>query len=402
MDFFLAFRNLFRNGRRTAAVLLTVALGAGALFSFNGFISGVLDEYRDSTIHSHYGFGQINTKGYRDTVFEEPTHHWIDGSEQLQKFLLDLEEVEAVFPRASFSALLKNGKKTVSGLGQGIEAEKEADFFHSLNVEQGETLSGQPRGILLGRGLARALDVQPGDRVTVMATSINEVISSTDLVVTGIFHTGSIDFDSRMFRIQLKEAQRLLKTAKIELVSLALRDLSEWDRVAEQVEASFPELESTSFEVLDEVYYGHSVEWLKAQFRVVQFIILGIVLLGIFNTVSASILERKQEIGNFRANGESVFQVMKLILVEGVLLAAIGGFIGIAGSFIFLKLFVDQGLSMPPGPGMTRQFLVSFHFELPMLFFTLMLSGIASVIASFLAGIRVAKMPIAASLRAYS
>jgi len=401
MGFFLAFRNLFRNLRRTVAVLLTVALGAGALFSFDGFISGVLDEYRDSTIHSHYGFGQINTKGYRETVFEEPTNHWIDNREQLEQFLLDLEEVDDVFPRASFSALLKNGKNTVSGFGQGIEAEKEADFFHSLNVEEGETLSGQSHGILLGRGLANSLHVQPGDPITVMATSVNEVINSAEFIVTGIFHTGSLDFDSRMFRVQLNEAQSLLKTSKIELVSLALHDLSGWDRVAEKVGESFPELEATPFDVLDEVYYGHSVDWLKAQFRVVQIIILGIVLLGIFNTISASILERKQEIGNLRANGESVFQVMKLIMVEGALLAAIGSFIGIAGSFSILKLFIDQGLSMPPGPGMTRQFLVSFHFEWPMLLFTLILSGISAIIASFLAGIRVAKMPIAKALSAY-
>jgi putative ABC transport system permease protein len=399
--FFLAFRNLFRNFRRTMAILFTVALGAGALFSFDGFISGVLNEYRENTIHAHYGYGQINTKGYRDTVFEKPTEHWLTNQEEIEDFLSGVKGVKQVFPRANFSALLKHGNTTVSGSGQGIRAEREASFFSSLNIEEGETLSDQPDGILLGRGLARALDVVPGDTVTVVATSMKGTINKAKFVVTGIFHTGSQDFDSRIFRIQLNQAQKLVKTSNVELVSLALTDLSAWDGVKGEIEAAFPDLEVTSFEVLDEIYYKHSVDWLKAQFRVVQVIILGIVLLGIFNTISASILERKQEIGNLRANGESIFQVMRLIVAEGALLSLFGSMIGMGLAYALLMLFVDHGLLMPPGPGMTRQFLVIFAFEWPSVLFTMALSIISALIASFFAGIRVAKMSIANSLRSY-
>ncbi len=397
----LAFRNLFRNFRRTLVILITVALGTGALFSFDGFINGVLNELRYNTIHANYGFGQIHTKGYRDTVFEEPTKHWISNGDEVQEYLSHLKGVEVVFPRVSFSALLKHGNTTVGGSGQGIEAEKEASFFHSLNVEEGETLSTQPNGILLGRGLANALHVQPGDTVTVMATSTKSMLKKDKFVVTGIFHTGSLEFDSRMFRIQLHAAQKLLKTPKIELISLGLKNLDDWGPVAKEIEANFPDLEATPFHVLDKVYYQHSVDWLKAQYSVVQVIILAIVLLGIFNAISAAILERKQEIGNLRANGESVFQVMKLIIAEGALVALIGSLLGMAGAYTILMLFINKGLLMPPGPGQTRQFLVSFSFEWSMVYFTLLLSGLASLIASFLAGIKVAKMPIAKALRSH-
>lgn len=401
MGLFLAFRNLFRNFRRTIAIVFTVALGAGALFAFDGFINGVFREYRYNAIHANYGFGQIYTKGYRDTVFQEPVKHWIQNENELTNFLLSLEEVEEVFPRASFSALLKKGGITVSGLGQGIKGEKEGEFFQSLNVEKGVTLSTQPNGILLGYGLAKALNVEPGDTVTVVATSTKGLMKEGKFVVTGIFHTGSIDFDSRIFRIQLPEAQKLLKTRNIELVSLALRNLSDWESVAEKVEKAFPSLEATPFHILDKLYYKHTVDWLQAEFRIVQTVILGIVLLSVFNTVSASILERKQEIGNLRANGESVFQIMRLILTEGALLAVLGGVIGMALAYSLLMLFVDKGLLMPPGPGQTRQFVVIFHFRLAAFFFTLLLGTIAAMVASLLAGMRVAKTSIAQLLRSY-
>jgi putative ABC transport system permease protein len=401
MWIFVAFRNLFRNPRRTIAILLTVAIGSGALFAFSGFIRGILEEYRETTIHSHYGNGQINTKGYRDSNFEDPTQHWIKDWSELQLFLLHQEGVEHIFPRASFSALLKTNKSTVSGHGQGVDGQAESEFFNTLNIEEGGPLEDKQGGILLGIGLAKALGVHPGDKVTVIATSAKSLINKDKFVVTGIFHTGNAHFDNGTFRVQLPDAQNLLKTKSIESVSLGLKNLSDWEPVSKAVSERFPNLESTPFDLLDKIYYKHSVDWLEAQFGVVQVIILGIVLLGIFNTVSASILERKQEIGNLRANGESKFQVMRLVFLEGALLSILGGALGLAVTYAVLMGFIDNQLLMPPGPGQTRQFLVTFTFTWPMVLSTMLLNTLTALIASFLAGVKVARMPIAAALRAY-
>lgn len=391
--------NLFRNFRRTLAILLTIALGTGVLFSFKGFIHGVLTQYRESTIHSHYGHGQIHTKNYRTSFHAEPWKHWIANQEEIQSFLLSQDAVQHIFPRVNFSALLKKGNVTMSGYGHGIQAQDEAGFFDRMNIESGQTLTNQPNGILLGQGLAKALDVKPGDKLTLLVNSIDGSISQAEMEVTGIFHTGSLDFDSRIFRIQLSKAQSLLKTSNIELISLGLRNHTDWDTLAASVEKAFPQLDAASFAALDKVYYQHSVDWLYAQYQVIQCIILSIVLLGIFNSISAAILERKQEIGNFRANGESVSDVMKLVTVEGAFLGILGSVLGIGVAYLVLKGFLDNRIEMPPGPGLTRSFFVSFQFEWHMVYTTLGLSTAAAIAASLLAGIKVAKMPIAKALR---
>lgn len=391
--------NLFRSRRRTLAILLAIALGTGVLFSFKGFIQGVLNQYREGTIHSHYGHGQINVKDYRETVYSEPWKHWITNWEEVETYLASQNTVSAIFPRVNFSAFLKNNHLNIAGVGHGIVAEREAQFFHGLNVEEGETLSHQEKGILLGKGLAKALDVKPGDKVTIVVNSIDGEMSQSELIVTGIFHTGSLDFDSRIFRIQFNEAQKLLKTTDRELISLGLKDYSDWDRFASAFQQKFPELEATSFAVLDKVYYQHSVDWLNAQFKVIQLIILSIVLLSIFNSISAAILERKQEIGNFRANGESISRVMQLITIEGTFLGLLGSGLGIFFAYLILKVFLDNELLMPPGPGLTRPFYISFQFDWSMVYITIGLSTLAAVIASLLAGTRVAMMPIAKALR---
>ncbi|MGE0670152.1 MAG: ABC transporter permease [Parachlamydiales bacterium] len=395
----LAFRNLFRNVRRTIAVLMTIGLGAGALFCFQGFIHGVLSDYKDSTIHSRYGNGQINTKGYRDMVHKEPWTQWVGNGEELERFLLQQKGVDYVFPRLSLNAMLVKGKTSMSGHGLGIRAEKEAEFFNNLRIEEGVSLSNQENGIMLGKGLAKSLNVNPGDQVSIYTKAINGRIKKSKLTVTGIFSTGNMEFDNRVFRVQLEKAQDLLATKAVETLSLGLSDHENWDIVAKNIESKFPQLEATSFDELDKVYYQNSVDWLKAQFHVVQAIILSIVLLGIFNTISASILERKQEIGNLRANGESRFDIIKLILAEAAFLGALGSMLGLAFTYVISKGFFENGILMPPGPGSTRAFYLIFSFTWTMAISTMAMSVISAIIASFLAGLKVAKMPIAKALR---
>jgi len=395
----ISFRNLFRNLRRTISIILTVALGVGALFCFDAFIVGVLSQYRESTIHSHYGHGQLNESGYRETYYEKPSDHWITDSDKLETFLKNQPGVEYTFPRIAFSSFLSKGKTNVSAMGQGVDGPSESKFFHGLNIENGETLNDQPNGILLGVGLAKALNVSPGEIIKVTSKAINEEMNSIELKVTGIFHTGSKDFDDKFFRIPLKQAQKLLKTNLVESISLGLKSVDDWDAVTKSTLKEFPRLEATSFAVLDAIYYQHSVNWLTSQFRTVQMIIITIVLLGIFNTISTIVLERRQEIGNLRANGESAFDIMKLLLSEGLILGFFGSLAGILISLSLNLTILSNGIRMPPGPGLTRDFVAYLEMQPEMALSTILMGVTAAVIATFFSGLKVAKMPIGEALR---
>lgn len=387
--------------RRTLAILLTIALGCGALFAFQGFIQGVLTNYQESTIHSHYGNGQFNMKGYRETTYPKPWEHWIPDWYDLKTELMYNQAVDYVFPRVPIGAMLVHGKKSATGQGQGIDAANEAQFFDKLNVEQGAMLTDQKNGILLGKGLASALGVKPGDKITLYTKSVHGSIAKGNFVVTGIFHTGMSEFDNRVFRIPLSAAQNLLDTNLVESISVGLKNQTYWKEVSSNLLAKHPELEAASFAKLDKIYYKNSVDWLSAQFYVVQMIIVSIVLLGIFNTISTSILERKQEIGNLRANGESAWDIMKMILCEGVLLGLIGSAIGLMLTAFVAKVFLHKHILMPPGPGSTRQFFLSFYFTAGMALYTLLLSVFSALVASFLAGLKTVRMSIAKALRSH-
>jgi putative ABC transport system permease protein len=395
----VALRNLLRNPRRTFAVLLTVAIGVGSIFLFHGFNTGIMNQYRANAIHARYGHGQVNTDGYREKVYEKPWEHWIKDAKTVESDLKSIDGVNQVFPRVEFFALLTNGRVTVSGRGQGVNGPEESKFFYTMNIEKGESLSDQKEGILLGRGLARALDVKPGDRVTVLGNTIDGSINGLDLTMTGYFHTGSREMDDVMFRIQLEQAQTLLDTDRVETIALGLRSLDDWDSVAAAVKQKHPELEAVPFAVLDKVYYQHSVDWLKQQFAVIQIIILTIVLLGILNTVATAILDRKQEIGNLRANGESFGDVMKMLAWEGLALGALGSTLGLLLTAALVYGGLRNGILMPPAPGLTRQFEVFVELQAPMAGITFLMGLATASIGTMLAGWRVARMPIGQSLR---
>ncbi len=397
----LALRNLLRNPRRTAALVLTVAVGTGSLFLFHGFNNGIMNQYRDNTIHARFGHGQIQTRGYGDRVYERPWEHWIENPERLRHELLDIPGVRQVFPRVEFPALLSSGRITVSGKGQGVDGPEESRFFNTLNFVAGKNLSDEPTGMVLGVGIARGLGVGVGDAVTVMARGARGGMSQSELKVTGIFHTGLKEFDDTVFRIPLGVAMSLLETDRVESIALGLASADDFGAVANFVRIRHPELEAVPFAVLDQVYYQHSVDWLNAQFGVIQVIIIAIIVLGIFNTVSTGILERKQEIGTLRANGESRYEVLRLLGVEGLALGVLGAALGLVLVLVLNATALASGILMPPAPGITRQFLVMIELTPLMAAKTATLGICTALLGTLIAGLRVTRMGIAEALRAF-
>jgi putative ABC transport system permease protein len=399
MIFKIAARNLLRNSRRTFVTIVTVATGVAGLFAFQGFNTGIMNQYRENAIHIRYGFGQIHTLGYKGQVYEKPHDHWIPDATELITKISAIPGVTHVLPRIEFFALLTNGNISLAGQGLGIDGPAEKSFFNRLKMSKGEALGDHRSGVVLGAGLARSLSLGVGDTLTVLTNTIHGSMNGSDLTVVGIYSTGIPAMDDHTFQIQLAEAQQLLDTGAVETITLGLKDLSLWDSVTKSIVSGTPGLEATPFHVLDKVIYQNGVDFLEKQFRVIRIIVLLIIVLGIFNTASSAVLERIQEFGNLRANGDRSWDVMRLIGCEAVLQALIGSGAGILLTYIASLTLLRQGIWMPPGPGLTEGIYVFLELHLQD---ALVAGGIGSfiaVLATMLAGAKVARIPIAAALR---
>lgn len=353
----LSLRNLFRSPRRTMASILTVALGAAGLLIYQGFNNGIMNQYRENTIHGYYGYGQVFPHDYYGKVREKPWEAWIKDPEVIETKLLSVDGIQQVFPRLSFySFIVKNGI-TLGGRGEGIIPERENKFFNQMNFIDGHDIQSSDQ-IILGMGLANSLGVKAGDTVTVLLQTVHGQLNGADLTVAGVFHMGKKSIDDSFFRVSLDQAQLLLDTKSIEMFSLATTGGEDWDKIQNGIAKLDLGLEPIRFEVLDKVYYQNSVDFLDAQFSFIRTIILIIVALGIFNTISVGLLERAGEVGALRANGEKRIRLFKIFILENAALGLIGGVLGILLAEVIKITVLKGGIPMPPGPGITRNYMI--------------------------------------------
>jgi len=199
--------------------------------------------------------------------------------------------------------------------------------------------------------------------------------------VAGIFHIGVKNIDDSYFRLNLRQAQSLLNTDRVESFALDTKGVQYWDEVASGIAEKTPNLEPIRFEILDKVYYQNSVDFLAAQFSFIRSIILLIVALGIFNTIAVGLLERGGEVGALRANGESRNRLFRIFVLESSLIGVLGGIFGIFIAFIMWGLLA-KGIPMPPGPGITRQYLIFLEIKPEHLVQALVLPAVAAVVSS--------------------
>lgn len=379
--FKLAWRNLFRNPRRTAASLFTVALGSAGLLIYQAFNTGIMNQYRENTIHGHYGFGQVFPADYYGKVHEKPWEFWIADPQGAEQKLRSVTGVVDVFPRVSFYAFLVKGGVTLGGRGEGILSERENVFFNKMNFIDGGDIQAEDE-VILGKGLADSLGVKAGENLTVLTQTFNGQLNGADLRVAGIFHMGIKFIDDQFFRLPLKTAQSLLDTQKVELFSLSTTGVQDWEKIEAGIRGTAPELDPIRFEVLDRVYYQNSVDFLEAQFSFIRSIILLIVALGIFNTIAVGLLERAGEIGALRANGETRRRLFGILVFENALLGLLGGLIGITTAVLLDRLILFRGIPMPPGPGITRSYLIYLEMQGPHFAAALALPVLTAILAS--------------------
>jgi len=391
-------RNVRRNSRRSAVAIATVAAGVFGLLFIQGFFSGLLKTHARNSIHSRHGHGQITTKGYWGQPFEKPMEHWIKDPSQI---IGDLEKnpmVDQFFPRVQFFALLSNGMVNVAGRGQGIIGTKEAKFFDQLNFVEGGPIGETKDGIILGLGLARALNIKVGDPLTILGQTVDGTLNGVDATVTGIFHVGFKEADDMLFQIQLEQAKLLLASEAIETIVIGLKNEDDWPFFASQISAMEHGMEAMSVYVIDQVWAENGRLFLTALMNLFRLIYLGVILLAIYNSASNTVLERKREIGMLRANGETRASIVLLFVIEGAFIAFCGAVIGVVGVFM-TELVIPQGIWMPPTPGTSRALAIKLSLDWDSSLIAWLLGFGTATVATWLSALQVLKIPVAKALR---
>src|SRR5579863_5386887 len=142
----LAFRNVFRNRRRTVMTLMMVGGGVAGLMLVGGFFAFMMRGLRESTIHNGLGHIQIFTADHfrRDEVHVLDTG--ISGWRQIAGQVQSAEHVRGVAPRIAFYGMLSNGVKSAVFMGSAVDPDTERGMGFSPYLSSGRDLGGNSGG----------------------------------------------------------------------------------------------------------------------------------------------------------------------------------------------------------------------------------------------------------------
>lgn len=397
----LALRNVARHKLRTGMTLAAITAGVAALVLSGGFVQDIFVQLREFTIHSQTGHLQIYKAGYYQFGSQAPTKYIIEDVETVAAKLRQMPEVDDVMARLKFSGLLSNGRSDNAIIGEGVEPEREAKLGTYINIIEGRNLGkDDPFGVAIGEGVAKAQKLVPGDRVTLVMNSKDGALNTLDLEIVGVFRTFSKEYDARAVRIPLPAAQELLATKGANSLVVSLKDTYLTDRVARRVAGDLKAggfEHKTWFELSD--FYAKTVDLYDRQFGMLQLIILGMVLLGVANSVNMSVFERIGEFGTMMALGDRSRDVFGLIMLENAVLGVVGAFAGVVLGIVLALLISAIGISMPPPPNSNTGYTAVIRLVPSVLAGAFAVGVGAAVGAAFLPARRASRNQVADALR---
>ena len=397
----LAARNVMRNTTRSLLSLAAIAAGVAGLTLSGGFVNDLIFQLGEAVIHSQSGHVQIGRSGYFASGSRAPGRYLVSPDDLTRLAVEKVPHVVEAMRRVGFSGLLGNGRSSYPIVGEGVEPDKEAKLGTYMVLTEGRALtSGDRYGALVGAGVAKAMGLKAGSAFTVVAPTIDEAMNTVDLQVVGIFSSFSKDYDDRTIKVPLETAQELIDTKGANLIVLLLENTRHTSRVAGSLEdrARALGLEVKTWDWLND-FYWKAVALYDRQFGVLRLIVLLMVVLAVAGAINMGVLERVGEFGTMRALGNRNSDVMRLVLIEGALMGIVGALLGILVGLAAAWGLSELGIPMPPPPNSNLEYVARIRLSPGVLVSAAAIGALATVMASTIPAIRVARIPIADALR---
>lgn len=406
----LAFLNVLRNKRRTFITVLAIMFGCVSIIIYGGYIEATYVGVKNQFIYSGMGHIQIFKKGYNQFGNIEPEKYMLapETVEKVQGIISKYPETKIVAKKIGFSGLLNNGNISNGIFGNGVEAEKEYDINHlkdteTIDILRGDKLLSDQIGyVMLGEALADSFDVDTGDSLTLISTTIDGAVNATDIQVGAIVTTGDTEMDQRYIVANLKDIQILKDTQKVTRLNVVLDETESTLLVRKRMEQDFEKaglsLELKSWNEMAD-FYHQIVGYYEDAFLVISLIILMVVVIGIANTMTMSVMERTPELGTLRALGNSRGQLVKLVFSESIYIGIIGSALGLAMGIIIAEGITAMHFMQPPPPGCTRGYPYEIFYTAPLLAKTFLIGLSAAFFSCIYPAIKASRLKIVDALR---
>jgi ABC-type lipoprotein release transport system permease subunit len=362
----LAWRNIWRNKRRTLITTASVFFGVVLSAFMSSMQEGSYAQYITTIVNSYSGYLQIHKKGYWD---DKVINNSFVFDKNIEAKLKSVKEITIFTPRFETFCLASSEDVTKGVMVIGIDPENEDKIINiSGKLTQGHYLENGDNGILLASGLAKFLNLKINDTLVLIGQGYHGSSAAGKYPVRGIIKQPSPELDRIVVYMDIKNCQELFSAT--DLLTSTVIMVHDNDDVA-PAKKELVRILGSDIEVMD---WEEMNQLLMKQIKsdresgiITKGVLYMIVAFGILGTVIMMMAERKKEFGVTLAIGMRKYKLIFIVMLETLFIGMIGVTTGIIASIPLMYYFL---LNPIPLTGQTAEMMLQMGFE-PAMFFSM-------------------------------
>lgn len=324
----LAWRNLWRNSRRTWIMLVAIVVGVWAMILFSAMMRGMLDEMVHGGLRTLPGEVQIHHLQYRD---DPSVVNSMLAPEGALLVALNTAPIKAWTSRIKVPGMIASERDSRGVQLLGVDPAGEIALgFDVDNIVEGRWLeSTNDKGLVIGRKLAERLETRLGKRVVVMSQDPDNNVADRGIRIVGIYTARLQATEELAVYTGRDTLQAMLKMDnQISEVAVTADNYANvdawWQGIAK---AAGPQLSTQPWMALD-AYLFAMFEVMGGMNAIIMIVIFIALSFGLVNTLVMAVFERVREIGLMMALGMRPQWIMYQVLLESLMLLSLGLVLG--------------------------------------------------------------------------
>lgn len=339
----LAWKNIWRNRKRSLIILAATAIGlTGGLFSA-GVTTGMYDAMVDAGINRELGELQIHTKVY---AADRQVDRFIPDMSVVRPVLDTLGAIRAYATHTLLEGMASSANASAGVLLTGIDPGHERRVTAIAQSLTEGTYLDKPNSIVIGSALADKLKLRLRSRLVMSFAGLNGAITYAAFRIGGIFRTDATNFDLSNVFVRQADLEGLLGTLPVHEILIRLHDRKTLDATRDALRQRLPD------DLLVETWRDISPELkLTADSTdITNTILLGLILFallfGLTNTLLMSVLDRVRDFGILLAVGMYRRRLFAMIIYESLFLSFSGGITGVLLGWGIIQYFHGTGIDL--------------------------------------------------------
>ncbi len=331
----LAWRNVWRNKRRTILTMLTILVGCAMIIFMNAFAKGGHDQMIEDAVSLNTGHIQIHEKGYWDARTID--YAFIPDSALLKRLRSD-PRISGLSERVHADGLLSFRDTTAGAMIQGVDPDNErrVSSMHTKILPGGRYLRESDRtSIVMGEVLAKNLGAGVGDTISMISQGFDGSIAAEKLTIAGLFRSGNPEYDQALIIMPLRQAADTFSMmGYVHALTIRLTSSASTNAVINTIKGAF---KSKDIEIMGwDTLMPELVQFIvmdDIQAYIFDFILLMVVAFGILNTIQMAVFERTREFGVMLSIGTNPSQVVAMVLMESFFISLLGILLGVSAGY---------------------------------------------------------------------